>query len=164
MPKDRHKGTQIRAWLDDVEFPRFDRLTAGCNTMKEAILKLIEDAEKNRDVEQKLKDQTSYNEKLCKDLKEQQSRDEKIGILRNEVETLESQNKKFIEDLKNKDRKIEELEKQSKIQPQPQPQPTEVIKEVPNIERTIYIEEDDWLPEYFPFENQEEYEKWLKEF
>jgi hypothetical protein len=73
VPKDRHKGILIRVWLHTYpshEFSRFERLTPNCKTRKEAILKLMEDAEKSMDLEQKLKKANSQIEDLKQQPKE----------------------------------------------------------------------------------------------
>lgn len=103
MPKDRHKGRRMQFYLSDDELGRLDRLVSGCKTDHERFLKLMKMA---------------YGE------------NEQTRTLRNKVKTLESQIEKLINDSKDKDRKIEELQKQ----PQSKVEYREVIKEVPKIE------------------------------
>jgi deoxyadenosine/deoxycytidine kinase len=88
MPKDRHKGTQVRAWLSDDDFRRFDRLRAGCKTDKSSFLKLLELAEAEK---------------------------QESEAVHNKVKTLESQIDKLLHDLKDRGRKIEELEKNQNL-------------------------------------------------
>jgi hypothetical protein len=90
MPKDRHRGRKVQFWLSDDDFRRFDSLRgAGCKTDKDAVLKLLELAEAGK----------------------QESEAE-----HNKVKTLDSQIDKLLHDLKDRDRKIEELEKQPKFE------------------------------------------------
>jgi len=134
MPRKREEyETEIRAWLKHKdEFPRFERLTAGCKTQKEAILKLMEIAEQTKKT-----NKDAVIEKLLEDAKNQISPEE-AKRLRNKIETLELNEKKLKralederhkneKDSKDKDRKIEELQKQ----PQSNGEYKEVIKEVP---------------------------------
>ena len=134
MPKDRHRGTRISAYLTDAttggdEFERFERQTPNCKTMKEAILKLVETSEEKAEGENK-----------------------KTRTLRTKVKTLEIQLGKLFDDFYKAEARIEELKKQleeekrlreeqeqlSKIQPQLKTEIKEVVKEVPKyVEKTV---------------------------
>jgi predicted transcriptional regulator len=156
MLKDRHKGRKIQFYLSDDELARFDRQRAAQKTDKEAFLTLLEMAEARA----RLGNEDS-----------RKSHDR--------VKTLESEINKLMHDLKDRERKIEELRKE----PHSKVEYREVIKEVPKIEyrerivekivekpiekiveKTIVqfvakIGEEDWLPKYWPFDTEEEYKR-----
>jgi hypothetical protein len=131
VPSARHQyETEIRGWLKHKdELPRFERLTAGCKTQKEAILKLMEIAE-----QAKKTDKDAAIEKLLEDAKNQISPEE-AKTLRDKIETLELNEKKLKRALEDERRKNEKLQKQ----PQSKVEYKEVIKEVP---RPIGIEKE----------------------
>jgi predicted transcriptional regulator len=152
MLKDRHKGRKIQFYLDDDELARFERQRSEGKSDKEAVLKLLEMREAGNEDSRKSHDR---------------------------VKTLESEINKLMHDLKDRERKIEELRKE----PQSKVEYREVIKEVPKIEyrerivekivekpiekiveKTIVqfvakIGEEDWLPKYWPFDTEEEYKR-----
>jgi predicted transcriptional regulator len=141
-------------WLSVDEVGRFERQKAAGKTDKEAFLTLLEMTEAGNEDSRKSHDR---------------------------VKTLESEIKKLMHDLKDREREIEELRKE----PQSKVEYREVIKEVPKIEYRERIVEkivekpiekivektivqfvarsgEDWLPEYWPFDTKEEYKRCMK--
>lgn len=149
MPKDRHKGRKMQFYLSDDELGRLDRLPQldGCKTDHERFLKLMEMA---------------------------QGENKQTTELRSAVKTLTAQRNKLLEDLAEKPKvepqviikEVPKIEYRDRIVEKPIEKIVEKVIEKPVekiVEKTVYIGDDDWLPKYWPFANQEEHDKWLKE-
>jgi glutamine synthetase adenylyltransferase len=137
--RDRHKGEKLQFYINDDELARLDRLTNGCPSDKARFLKLMEIAENS------LFHKTENVE---------------------EVKILKSQINKLLDDLKKQPQTKVEIREVPKIIEKIVEKPIIVEKVVEKpiektVEKTVYVEDDDWLPEYWPFSNQREYEKWL---
>jgi hypothetical protein len=137
-----------------ADVPRLERLTPGCKTPRERVLKLMEMAEtKNEDagnLRNELKTAKLQIDKLLKDLAEKPKVEPQVII--KEVPKVEYRDR-----IVEKPIYIEKpIYKGEKIVEKIVEKPIEKI-----VEKPIYISDDDWLPKYWPFANKEEHDKWF---
>jgi hypothetical protein len=151
VPNDRHKDDRkFQCWLKDDEIARFDRLPQldGCKGDHERLLKLMEMAE---------------------------TKNEDAGNLRNELKTAKLQIDKLLKDLAKKPKvepqviikEVPKVEYRDRIVEKPIYKGEKIVEKIVEkpiekiVEKPIYISDDDWLPKYWPFANQEEHDKWF---
>jgi hypothetical protein len=140
--------------MNYADVPRFERLTAGCKTPRERVLKLMEIAEKSIGVKveenEQIKSLKSQVGKLLDDLKKQPQ---------SKVEIREVPKIEYRDRIVEKPIYIEKpIYKGEKIVEKPIEKIVEKVIEKPVV---VYVGDDDWLPKYWPFANQEEHDKWF---